>query len=288
MLRCIAVDDEPLALQLLEEYIRKVPFLELVASCSDAFEAAKALQANSVDLIFIDIQMPGLTGLQFIQSLPRRPMVILITAYKKFATEGFDLDVVDYLVKPVGLDRFMKACFKAQELHQLRAGNAAGAKGAGGAGAGGSSAGGSGGSGAGGSSAGGSGGSGAGGSGPAAATGAGSASGPGAASPDFFFVNSDYSLVKVLFADVIWIEGSGDYVKIHQKSSANPLLVRTSAKILEGELPPDKFIRIHKSYIVSIAGITAVRKNSVFIGKLELPVGETYREGLRQITGREF
>jgi two-component system LytT family response regulator len=218
---------------LLEDYIRKVPFLELVASCGDAFEAAKALQANPVDLIFIDIQMPGLTGLQFIQSLAKRPMVILITAYKKFATEGFDLDVVDYLVKPVGLDRFMKACFKAQELHQLRAANA-------GAGA------------------------------------------------EFFFVNVDYSLVKVLFADIVWIEGSGDYVKIHLKSSSKVLMVRTSAKTLEGELPGDKFIRIHKSYIVSVAGITAVRKNSVFIGELELPVGETYREGLRQITGREL
>ena len=126
MLRCIAVDDEPLALQLLEDYIRKVPFLERVASCGDAFEAAKALQENQVDLIFIDIQMPGLTGLQFIQSLAKKPMVILITAYKKFATEGFDLDVVDYLVKPMGLDRFMKACFKAQELYQLRAESAGG------------------------------------------------------------------------------------------------------------------------------------------------------------------
>src|SRR5579859_3300685 len=120
MIRCIAVDDEPLALGLLTDYIRKVPFLELVATCSDAFEAARALQENPVDLLFIDIQMPGLTGLQFIQSLAKRPMVIIITAYKKFAPDGFDLDVVDYLVKPVGLDRFMKACNKAQELHELR------------------------------------------------------------------------------------------------------------------------------------------------------------------------
>jgi DNA-binding LytR/AlgR family response regulator len=202
-----------------------------------------------VDLIFIDIQMPGLTGLQFIQSLAKRPMVILITAYKKFATEGFDLDVVDYLVKPMGLDRFMKACFKAQELHQLRTGNT--------------------------------------GVGAGASAGAGAGAGVGAAA-EFFFVNVDYSLVKVLFADIVWIEGSGDYVKIHLRSSAKVLMVRTSAKTLEGELPADKFIRIHKSYIVSVAGITAVRKNSVFIGELELPVGETYREGLRQITGREL
>jgi two-component system LytT family response regulator len=245
MLKCIAVDDEPLALRLLEDYIRKVPFLELVASCGDAFEAARALQENAVDLIFIDIQMPGLTGLQFIQSLAKRPMVILITAYRKFATEGFDLDVVDYLVKPMGMDRFMKACFKAQALHQLRAGNTG--------------------------------------------VGAGASAGVGVgAGAEFFFVNVDYSQVKVLFADIVWIEGSGDYVKIHRRSSSKVLMVRTSAKTLESELPSDKFIRIHKSYIVSVAGITAVRKNSVFIGDLELPVGETYREGLRQITGREL
>jgi DNA-binding LytR/AlgR family response regulator len=234
MLKCLAVDDEPLALQLLTSYIRKVPFLDLVATAGDAFEAARALQENQVDLIFIDIQMPGLTGLQFIQSLSKRPMVIIITAYKKFAPDGFDLDVVDYLIKPVGIDRFLKACNKAQELQELRTTKTS----------------------------------------PADA--------------EFFFVNVDYSLVKVVFADIIWIEGSGDYVKIHLKSGSKPLLVRTTAKTLESELPADKFLRIHKSYIVSKAAITAVRKNSIFIGELELPVGETYRDIVRQLTGREL
>src|ERR1700734_4561549 len=130
MLKCMAVDAEPLALPLLTDYIRKVPFLDLVSTAGDAFEAAKLLQEKPVDLIFIDIQMPGLTGLQFIQSLTKRPMVIIITAYKKFAPEGFDLDVVDYLVKPMGLDRFMKACNKAQELYELRTAANAGSAGA--------------------------------------------------------------------------------------------------------------------------------------------------------------
>ena len=244
MLRCIAVDDEPLALHLLTDYIGKVPFLELVAACGDALEAVRVLQEREVDLVFSDIQMPGLTGLQFIQSLARRPMFILVTAYKKFAPEGFDLDVVDYLIKPVGLDRFLKACNKAQELFQLRAaGGAAGATGE---------------------------------------------VAMDAVAPEYMFVNADYSLVKVVFAEIIWIEGSGDYVKFHLRSSAKPLLVRMSAKALEAELPADKFLRIHKSYIVGVSGITAVRKNSVFIGTLELPVGETYREALRQLTRREL
>jgi DNA-binding LytR/AlgR family response regulator len=234
MLNCIAVDDEPLALHLLTEYIGKVPFLRLVATCGDAFEATKVLQEKDVDLVFMDIQMPGLTGLQLIQSLAKRPMFILVTAYKKFAPEGFDLDVVDYLIKPVGMDRFLKACNKAQELHQLRVGSGQGPR------------------------------------------------------PDYLFVNADYSLVKVLFADIIWVEGSGDYVKFHLRSGSKPLLVRMSAKALEAELPVDRFLRIHKSYIVAVASITAVRKNSVFIGALELPVGETYREALRRMTGKEL
>lgn len=247
MLKCLAVDDEPLALHLLTDYIGKVPFLNLVATAGDAFEAAKMLQEKQVDLIFIDIQMPGLTGLQFIQTLAKRPMVIIITAYKKFAPEGFDLDVVDYLVKPMGLDRFMKACNKAQELYELRAGASTNSN---------------------------------------PGNPAGAAASPNTA--EFFFVNVDYSLVKVIFADIIWIEGSGDYVKIHLKSAPKPLLVRTSAKTLEAELPPDRFLRIHKSYIVAVASITAIRKNSLFIGDLELPVGETYRDTLRQLTGRDL
>jgi two-component system LytT family response regulator len=241
MLKCIAVDDEPLALGLLADNIGKVPFMQLVATCSDAFEAARALQEKEVDLIFMDVQMPGLTGLQFIQSLAKRPMVILVTAYKKFAPDGFDLSVVDYLVKPVSMDRFLKACYKAQELHQLKT---------------------------------------------AAAPGTLAAPAPNTA--EFFFVNVDYSLVKVLFADIIWVEGSGDYVKLHLKSAPNPFLVRMSGKLLEAELPTDKFVRIHKSYIVAIASITAVRKNSIFIKEMELPVGETYRDALRQLTGRNL
>lgn len=236
MLKCIAVDDEPFALQLMQDYISKVPYLELVATCSDAFEATAVLQQQEIDLVFIDIQMPGITGLQFIQSLTQRPMFILITAYEKFALEGYALNVVDYLLKPVALSRFMQACNKAQELYQLKHAPVP----------------------------------------------------PNAPEADYFFVHVDYSLVKVLYQEVMWIEGLRDYVKIHLKSPAKPLMVRSTVKSIEEELPPAKFIRIHKSFIVSVDSITSVRKNSIFIDDMELPVGETYRDTINQLTKRNL
>jgi DNA-binding LytR/AlgR family response regulator len=237
MLSCIAVDDEPLALELLEDNISKVPFLQLVAKCSNAMEAMKVLQQQSVDLIFLDIQMPGLTGLQFIQSMAIKPMIILITAYEKYALQGFNLDVTDYLVKPVSLDRFVKACNKAWEIYQLK-------------------------------------------NRPQTNN-----SSP-VATPDYFFVNVDYSLLKINFSDIIWIEGLKDYVKIHLKNTSKSIITRISMKSVEEQLPSARFLRIHKSYIVSIEQITAVRKNSVFIKEMELPVGDIYRETVNTLTGK--
>jgi DNA-binding LytR/AlgR family response regulator len=233
MIRCLAVDDEPLALELLEDNISKVPFLELVASCSNAIEAMKVVETTPVDLIFLDIQMPGLTGLQWISSMREKPLIILITAYEKFALEGFNLDVTDYLVKPVSLDRFIKACQKARELMELR-----------------------------------------------------KAKKSNEAPPDFIFVPADYSLVKVTISDIRWIEGLKDYIRIHLKSSSKPLVTRFTMKNIEDTLPSSLFIRIHKSYIVAVTAITAVRKSSVFLDDTELPVSDNYRDELAAITGK--
>lgn len=229
ILRCIAIDDEPLALDLLEDNISKVPFLQLVAKCEDALEAMKVMQQESIDLIFLDIQMPGLTGLQFIQSMAQKPMIILVTAYEKFALEGFNLDVTDYLVKPVPLDRFIKACNKALEYYTLKTKKDA--------------------------------------------------------NSDYFFVNVDYSLLKVLFSDIMWIEGLKDYIKIHLRSSSKPIVTRMAMKSIE-EVLPSNFVRIHKSYIISVAYVTAIRKSTVFIGAAEIPVSDSYPEALSFITGK--
>lgn len=235
MMKCIAIDDEPFALQLLKDYISRVPYLELVALCEDVFEANKVLQQQEIDLVFTDIQMPRLTGLQFIQSLTERPMFILITAYEKFALEGFNLNVVDYLLKPVELSRFMLACNKAWELYQLKK----------------------------------------------------AAKQSPETAPAYFFVNAEYRQVKVVYGDITYIEGLKDYIKINLLAPARPLLVRMSMKAIEEVLPSAQFLRIHKSYIVSIDSITSVRKSSVFIGQLELPVGETYQGVIEQLTKRK-
>ena len=231
MIKCIAIDDEPLALKLLEDNIRNVPYLELIASCRNVFDAMKVMDEIKIDLIFIDIQMPGLTGLQFVGSLEKKPLVIFITAYKQYALESYDLAVVDYLVKPVPLERFIKACNRAKELYEMKTAKNQNL----------------------------------------------------VTKADYFFLNADYRQVKVIFDDINWMEGVRDYVKIHLKSSGKPLLFRTSLKALEPELPSSKFIRIHKSYIVAMESITAMRKTSLFINDMELPVGETFREVVEKL-----
>lgn len=232
MIKCIAIDDEELALELLEDNIKKVPFLNLAGKFGNPLDAMKMLQEDEVDLVFLDIQMPQLSGLQLIKTIRNKPMFILVTAYEKFALEGFNLDVIDYLLKPVSLERFIKACNKAAEFHLLRTKS------------------------------------------------------KGSIAdfiPDYFFVNVDYSQRKIVRSDIIYIEGLKDYVKIHIKSSFNPIVTRMTMKGLEENLPSSNFIRIHKSFIVSISALTSVRKNAVFIGSLELPVSENYQEDLKSI-----
>lgn len=228
-MNCIAIDDEPLALSLLESNINKVPFLKLRSLCSDAFQALKALSSEQIDLIFIDIQMPGLTGLQFIKSLENPPLVIIITAYKQYALDGHDLAVVDYLVKPVPLERFIKACTRAKELFDLKSIKNLQIP---------------------------------------------------EIKPTHFFVNADYSQIKIVFTDILWLEGLGDYVKFHLKSTSKPLVIRTTFKTLESELPQDQFIRIHKSLMISIAEVTAIRKNSIFLNETEFSIGDTYKKAV--------
>jgi len=236
MLNCIAIDDEPFSLVLLEDYITKIPFLNLVGTHSNAFEAMKTLQEKSIELVFIDIQMPGITGLQFIESLSEKPMFILVTAYKKYALDGYTLDVVDYLVKPFSLDRFFKACTKAKGLHEMKFANRQ--------------------------------------------------LNHHLDQNEYFFINADSSLVKINYQDICWVEGFRDYVKIYLKHSVNPVVARNSVSGIERLLLPSKFIRIHKSFILSVDKITSIKKSAVLIGDDEFPIGDKYRNAVVQLTKR--
>lgn len=232
MMRCLAVDDEKLVLDLLVDNIRQVPYLTLVKTARNALEAIEILQNEPIDLLFLDIQMPRLSGLQFLKSLPGPPLVILVTAYDKYALEGFELNVVDYLLKPVGMERFLKACNRAYELFQLKQKT------------------------------------------PAINV--------PAVLPDFF-VNVEYSLIKIIPADVAWVEGLKDYVKIYLSSATKPVITRMTFKALEEKLPEPAFVRVHKSYMVAAPKITAVKRDFVMIGAAEIPVSEHYKDNLRKI-----
>lgn len=247
MLKCIAVDDEQLALELLVDNIQKIPFLQLEASCKNAFEAMEAIQQKQPDLVFLDIQMPGLSGLQLAEYIRGKSMVVFLTAYENHALQGFNVNAIDYLLKPVSSDRFFQACMKALEWHTLRQplrdGSVAEVQ-------------------------------------PVAPT----ITNNG---PRFIYVYVEYNLVKVDIQDIRFIEGYKDYVKIHLVSTQRPIVTRMSMKLLEEKLQPYLFLRIHKSYIVAIDKISAVQKTMLTIGATEIPVSESYRDALMEMIKRQ-
>ena len=233
MMKCIAVDDEKLVLDLLEDDIKRVPFLQLVKRCRNAMEAAEALRQESIDLVFLDIQMPGLNGLKFVESLTVKPMIIFITAYKEHALEGFNLAAIDYLLKPVSFERFLKACNKAYDYYLLQ-----------------------------------------------------QKSSSSNADPGYFFVFVEYNQVKVVIADILYIEGMKDYVKIYLASADRPVITRMSMKSLEDKLTSHRFVRVHKSFIVSVDKIIAVKRDVIAIGKTELPLSENYKPALEKLLSK--
>jgi DNA-binding LytR/AlgR family response regulator len=232
-LKCLLVDDEPLALQVLEKYVSGLPQLELVASCTNAFKAIEMLQKKKIDLVFLDIQMPKLSGISLVKTLQYRPKIIFTTAFKEYAVEAFDLDAVDYLVKPVSFERFLKAVNKA-----LQQGEATEAE-------------------------------------EEEETVVHSGSG-------FLYFRADRKMVKVFLDEIIYIESLKDYVKIHRRNN-KPLIVKQSISTLEAMLPETGFVRIHRSFIVSVSKITAYTSHDVEIGSLELPIGRLYSNNIQKL-----
>lgn len=230
-MKSIIVDDEPLALDLLEDNLSRIPFITNVGRCKNAFEAIEAIHKHQPELIFLDIQMPGLDGMAFVKSLIQPPLIVFVTAHKHYSLESYDLNALDYLVKPVSFERFLKACTKAQEWHQLRQ----------------------------------------------------RAEPPAASDPtsDFIMIHIDYSLVKVNFQDILYVEGLKDYVKIYVKSGNKPLVTRMNLKAIEEQLPVQQFVRIHRSYLVALDKIERLNKKSIGIAGQELPLGDSGQERLQ-------
>jgi DNA-binding LytR/AlgR family response regulator len=224
-LRCAIVDDEPLAIELLTDYVTRLPNLELVGSCTNAIDAFGLVQRNGVDLLFLDIQMPRLTGIDFLKTLSRPPLVIMTTAYRQFALDGYDLDVVDFLLKPILFERFMKAVGKAFQRQLPERSE------------------------------------------PALSSESGIL--------PYLYIRVDKEMVKVLLTDIVWIESLKDYVKIWTDQRQYVTYMRIS--ILEEKLPHEQFLRIHRSFIVARARITAFSRHSVRLNNLELPVGRSYK-----------
>lgn len=228
MMKCIALDDEPLALEIIADFAAKAPFQMELTAFTNASRAQGFLQREPVDLIFLDIKMPDITGIQFIKSLKRPPMVIFTTAYEEYALDGYNLDVVDYLLKPIPFERFIKAVTKAEEYRSIAA--------------------------------------------------------PRPPETDYIFVKTEYRIIKINLEDILYIEALKDYIKIY--TANQPILTLKSLKSFESRLPKDKFMRVHRSYLVAMNKINSVERNTVMIANQSIPISEGYRDKFYDVITR--
>ncbi|MEP3836888.1 MAG: LytTR family DNA-binding domain-containing protein [Algibacter sp.] len=223
---CVIVDDEPMALNLVESYVEKTPFLDLKKKCSSAIEAMEFIKNNPVDLLFLDIQMPDLTGIEFSKMLPKETRVIFTTAFDHYALEGFKVEAIDYLLKPFDYAEFLAAANKANTWFELVKGKRQTIL---------------------------------------------------SEEKEFLFVKSEYKQLKVKLADVLYFEGLKDYIKIWIKDNPKPILTLMSLKSLEAELPETQFMRVHRSFIVSLKNIDVIERSQIIINKQRITVSELYK-----------
>ena len=228
-LTCAVIDDEPLAVELMEGYVRKTPFLKLQGSFGSGVAAFGALRSNPVDVLFCDIQMPELNGMELSRMLPPETRVVFTTAFSRYAVEGFRVNAIDYLLKPVSYADFLAAAEKALGWFEIkrRAENTEPV--------------------------------------PESVR-------------QSIFVKTEYRLQQIGLDRILYIEGMKDYVKIHVEGEAHPVLSLLSLKSLEEQLPPDRFIRVHRSYIVQPAKIRTIERNRIVFGKEYIPISENYRQ----------
>ena len=242
-LRCLLIDDEPPALSILAAYVAGMDDLELAGQCYNAFEAMQVLQRTTVDILFLDINMPRLLGTEFIRTLRNPPKVIFTTAHKDYALESYELNAVDYLLKPFSLERFVRA------VNKVREGNG----------------------------------------GTAAPSGKGLPVAADATIRDrsgdaFLYFRSDRKMVKVLLDEIVYIESLKDYIRI-VRTTQPPLVVKQSISMAEEMLPANFFMRIHRSFIVSLKKVTAYTQNDVEIDGIEIPIGKLYKYQIGRLAG---
>jgi DNA-binding LytR/AlgR family response regulator len=258
MIRCLAIDDEPLALRQLASYIQKVPYLQLVAECQSAIEARQIIDQDGVDAIFCDINMPDLNGLDFVRSLNAPPIIVFTTAYADYAVEGYKVDAVDYLLKPFGLDEFQRAAQRVKRQYDLENQQYE----------------------------------------PHVGTDSRACQMPqdcpsGQDNPndtdaDTLFLKTEYRIVKVSISDIRYVEAMSEYLKVHLESEDKPIITLLSMKKMEERLP-DYFMRIHRSYIINLTKIQEVNKNRVIMDSdTYLPIGDMYREVFQTYLDTKF
>jgi DNA-binding LytR/AlgR family response regulator len=247
-LRCLIIDDKPLAIDILADYTRKVPFLELAATTTNPIEGLQILREQPIDLIFLDIQMPELTGLQFIKIAGKQCKIVLTTAYTEYALDGYEHDVTDYLLKPISFERFYRAAEKALNATKTGGGPVNQLNPEAG--------------------------------GPVMVNQPNPARGP-AVSPSYLFVKTEHRIQKLNLADIQYIEALQNYVSLH--TTAGRVMSLQPLKKLEEQLPAAEFVRVHKSYIVSLRHISSVERGRIFIGDSVIPVGDSYRDGFYRV-----
>lgn len=238
-IKCIIIDDEPIARQYLGDYVARMPQLELIAAFSRAVDAYGMIESGETDLVFLDIQMPGLTGIEFMRTLQKKPAIVLTTAYSEYALQGYELDVMDYLLKPISFERFARSVAKV--ISRLT-------------------------------------------SSPEKKENSVTEPMDAPVAPrDYIFVKSGYKSVKVNITDILYVEGMKEYVVIYTKTKKYTKLDRM--KNIETLLNDQGFVRIHKSYIVSVRNIDAVFGNTVEINGIQLPIGRSFKEELNNLLG---
>ena len=236
MIRCIAIDDEPLALKQIADYISKTPFLELAGLCESALQALELLDKTPVDLMFVDVNMPDLSGMDFVKTLENPPFIVFVTAYSEYALEGFRVDAIDYLLKPISYSDFLKSVNKVKAWFDAMQQK------------------------------------------PAEVM----------SNKDFLFIKSEYKILRINFDDIKYIEAMSEYIRIHLVNS-KPVMTQLSMKSIEDQLPDDRFMRVHRSFIINLSKISVIERNRIiFDGTVYIPVSDQYKSKFQNYIDQNF